>query len=167
MHSSSSCKPRHAGRPPPVQSPPPHDVAPELTHGSRYFVCYRCVDAMNAINSKFNDDREVVASENLQQAMLELLHEEEESVVRVKCIAGRVKLTVLVRNREDCAADEADALVDEEQEAPPLTPPPSQPPPQAEPPAPPPPPAATRPWPSVTATSISLKLFGINSTPTN
>ena len=85
---------------------------------------------MNAINSKFNDDREVVASENLQQAMLELLHEEEESVVRVKCIAGRVKLTVLVRNREDCAADEADALVDEEQEAPPLTPPPSQPQPQ-------------------------------------
>ena len=68
----------------------------------------RLRDEAAGINANF-DELECAASESLQQAMIELLHGEEETLVRVKVGGdGRVKLSCLVRHPNDSAADMAD-----------------------------------------------------------
>ena len=69
----------------------------------------RLRDEAAAINADF-DESERLASEQLQQAMLELLNGEEEAQVRVTVGGnGRVRLNLVVRHPDDSTADVADA----------------------------------------------------------
>jgi hypothetical protein len=88
-------------------------------------------------------EREVTASESLQQAMIELLEPDEEAVVRARMLHGQFRLFVVARHPADSLEDEEDALR-EEASPPPRPSPPSQPSPsQPSPPQPSPPPQHT------------------------
>lgn len=79
--------------------------------------CSSLRDEAAFINSGFSEI-EKAASESLQQAMLNLLgNDEEEKFVRVNVGAmGEIRLSVLVRHPEDGINDENDALESEERE---------------------------------------------------
>ena len=51
-------------------------------------LCCRLCDEMASINAQFEEEREVVASEHLQHAMMEVLDAEEETLVRARCEGG-------------------------------------------------------------------------------